>query len=126
MRRIEMVATIALLGAVAGCDQGGTSTEDVQEAAAERAREQLALPADMPLETSVWTGQPYQGELTVCGTVSSAKGGAQQIRPQRFIATTDPLAWQVFEDAHAPTIPSQPGKFPEWSKTCGAGAQPDL
>jgi hypothetical protein len=122
MRSIQVVLAAASLTTLAACDQSGTSTEDVKEAAAERAREQLGLPADAPLETSVWTGEPFAGELTVCGTVSSA--GAQQIRPQRFIATTDPLRWQVFEDAHSPMIPSQPGKFPEWSQTCGAGAQP--
>jgi hypothetical protein len=120
MTRIEVIAAAALLAMVAACDQGGTSTEDVKEAAAERAREQLALPADMPLETTVWTGEPYNGELTVCGTVSSAAAGTQQIRPQRFIATTDPLAWQVFEDAQSSIIPSQPGKWPEWSKICGS------
>lgn len=120
MRSIVLAA--ASLAMLAACDQDGTSTQDVKEAAAERVREELGLAADAPLETSVWTGQEFAGELTVCGTVSSA--GAQGFPPKRFIATTDPLRWQVFEDAHNPMIPSQPGKFPEWSQTCGSGAQP--
>lgn len=118
---MQLIIAAATLGALAACGQDGTSTEDVKEAAAERAREKLSLPADAPLETSVWTGEPFAGELTVCGTVSSA--GGQEIPPQRFIATLEPLHWQVFEDAHNPMIPSQPGKFPEWSQTCGLGAQ---
>lgn len=122
MRSIQVVLTAASLATLAACDQGGTSTEDVKEAAAERAREQFGLPADAPLETRVWTGEPFNDDVTVCGTVSSV--GAQQIRPQRFIATLEPFRWQVFKDAHSPMIPSQPGKFPEWSSTCGAAAAP--
>ena len=122
MRRVQVVVTAAALAILAACDQGGTSTEDVKEAAAERAREKFGLPAGAPLETTVWTGEPFADDVTVCGTVSSA--GAQQIRPQRFIATLDPFRWQVFEDAHSPMIPSQPRKFPEWSSICGAAAQP--
>lgn len=125
MRRTRFIASIALVTAVAACDQVGASTREVKEAATERAREELGLPSTVPLETSVWVGQPFRDQLTVCGTVSSADAAeAQGITPQRFIATTDPLRWQVFEDAHNPVLPSQPDKFPEWSQTCGVGAQP--
>lgn len=122
MRSFQVVLAAASLASVAACNGGGVSTEDVKQAAAERAREELGLPADAPLETSVWKGEPFAGESTVCGTVSSA--GGQEFPPKRFIATTDPLRWQVFEDAHSPTVASQPGKFPEWSQICGTGAQP--
>lgn len=109
------------MAALCACDQGGSSTREVKEAAADRARQQLGLPADVPLETTVWTGQPFNGELTVCGTVTGP--ASQQVRPQRFIATTEPFRWRVFEDAQGPTLPSKPEMFPEWSRIC-AGRGP--
>lgn len=122
MRKIKVIATVAALGVAAACGKDGASTEEVRVAAIEKARAELGIAADIPLDATVWTGQPFNDQLTVCGTVSSS--GAQQMRAQRFIATTDPLEWQVFEDAHSPMIPSQPGKFPEWSRICGASGQP--
>lgn len=121
MTRIGVIATAASLAAVAACDRGGTSTQDVRRAAVDKARAELGLAGDVPLEATVWTGRPFNDQLTVCGTVSSA--GGQQVRPQRFIATTDPLHWLAFEDAHNQAVSSQPDKFPDWSQVCGVGAK---
>ena len=121
MRPIQQLMIIAPLLAAAGCETGGSSTEDVRQAAIEHARAELGLAADAPLEATVWAGQEYEGEITVCGTVSGGNGAA--VAPQRFAASTDPIDWLIFEDAHNPIVTSQPDKFPEWSQLCGQEAE---
>lgn len=118
MRPIHVLPLLLL--PLCACGQGGTSTAEVRSAAIDRAREELRIGGDIPLEATVWVGQPHEGEVTVCGTVSST--GAARVRPQRFAATTSPIRWLIFEDAHASTVPSQPDKFPEWSRICGRAA----
>jgi hypothetical protein len=107
--------------AVAACDSGGVSTAEMQTAAVERARQQLSLPSDTPLETQVWAGQEYRGDLVYCGTVSG-QGQGLQITPQRFAATTEPLRWLVFEDSHNPLRSTGGDQVPDWVNLCGTGA----
>lgn len=114
MKRIMLLIGAALL---AGCSDGGASTEDVRLAAIERVRSELKLPANAPLTAQVWTGAEYEGDPTACGTVS---GGG--IGPQRFLASVEPLRFLVMEDAHKPMIVADQNKFPEWGRYC-AGTQ---
>lgn len=120
MRVYCSLAAAAHLILLAGCDSGGTTTREVRQAAIERARQEFQLPADAPLEASVWAGQPRDGETIVCGTVSG--GGSAEFRPQRFAASTAPLEWLIFEDAHDAMVQADPDKFPEWSALCGTGS----
>jgi hypothetical protein len=122
MRSFQLAAgaTAALL--LVGCNSADTSTKEVRRAAIEHARQQLKLPADAPLEARVWVGQPHEGELTVCGTVSG-QSGSSAVTPQRFAAAIDPIEWLVFEPAHEPMVRSQPDKFLEWPQLCGQGAE---
>ncbi|MBA2772219.1 MAG: hypothetical protein M3428_03375 [Pseudomonadota bacterium] len=117
--------TIAALGAVilGGCESGGTSTREMEAAAIAHARQELGLAETVPLEATVWIGEPREGQTVMCGTVSdrSPGGGAP---PQRFAATSDPVNWLIFEGAHNAMVPSQPDKFPEWQALCGRGEQP--
>lgn len=113
------LATFALAATVliAGCDSGIT-TQEMQAAAIERARQELNLPAQAPLEAQVWAGSEWDGETVLCGTVSG-QGGGTQVPPQRFAATEDdPIRWLIFENAHSPIVTSKPNKFPEWSRIC--------
>ena len=115
--RITTISITALL-TLAACAGEGMSTEEVREAAIERARAELGVPADAPLEAEVWTGGEYDGDVVVCGTVSDRTSGSTAV-PQRFAASTDPFEWLVFEGAHDPVVASQPDKFPEWATLCG-------
>lgn len=116
MRTITVSLAAALL--LPACSGEGVTTDDVKQAATERARQELGIPAGAPLEAAAWTGGEWGGDLVVCGTVSAPGGGGGAVRPQRFIATTDPFRWLVFEDAHAPMVQTQPNKFPEWTTVC--------
>lgn len=109
-------AAIAIAVLLAGCGGEGTTTVDVRTAAVEKARQQFGLSEDVPLDARVWVGKPYRGKTTSCGTVSSKRG---QVPPQRFLATVDPLQWQVFEGAHSPMTSAQPDEFPDWQQYCG-------
>lgn len=120
MRTITV--SLASLLTLAGCGGGGMSTEEVREAAIERARAELGVSAEAPLEANVWTGGEYDGDVVVCGTVSDRSAGASAV-PQRFAASTDPFRWLVFEGAHDPMVTPQPDKFPEWTTLCGQGQQ---
>ena len=91
------------------------STAEVRQAAIERARSEFKLPADAALKAEVWVGQEYDGGLSACGTVS---GEGAAMRPQRFLAATEPFRWLVFEDAHDPMVAAQPNTFPEWGRYC--------
>jgi hypothetical protein len=122
MRSFQLAASATAALLLAGCNAGGTSTQEVRRAAIEHARQQLKLPADTPLEARAWVGQPHDGELTVCGTVSG-QSGSSAVPPQRFAAATEPIEWLLFEPAHDPMVRSQPDKFREWSQLCGRGAE---
>lgn len=103
---------------LSACGDQAVSTRDIEQAAVERARQELSLPASTPLRATVWTGAERDGEMTYCGSVSSPSGGTA-IPPQRFAAHGDPIEFFIFEDAHVPDLASQPGKFESWAATCG-------
>lgn len=107
---------LMLIVLLSGCDTGGASTTDVRQAAIDEARDKLGLAANVPVEARVWTGTEYDGEPSVCGTVSSADS---QMPPQRFLARLEPLEWLVFENAHSPMRGDQ-NKFPSWQKYCSS------
>ena len=115
-KRHWIAATAALVG-LAACD-GGVSTQEVEQAAVDRAREQLGLDRETQLESRVWTGKQHEGELTYCGSVSSAESATAPIPAQRFVARGDPLEFLVFESAHEPMVTSQPDKFASWEQLC--------
>lgn len=100
-----------------GCGEGGMSTAEIREAAIERARTDMKLDSSVPLDARVWVGKQYDDGPSVCGTVS---GPAGSVRPQRFLARTEPFEWLVFEDAHGPMATTQPNKFAEWQTYCAA------
>ena len=110
-------AALVVVAALTGCGSGGMSSDEVRAAAMEEAREQFNLADNAPLEAKVWTGSEYDGEPSVCGTVSSEAG---RMPPQRFLARLEPFEWLVFEEAHDRLIQSQPDKFPEWARYCAA------
>lgn len=120
MRFNHAIAIGAITALAAACAGEGTSTEDVREAALERARQHLSLSADVPLEASVWAGGEYEGEVTACGTISSQGDGG--IAPLRFAATTSPLRWLIFEEAHNPVVDIEPDMFADWTDLCGVDA----
>lgn len=95
------------------------TTEEVRQAAIDRARQEFGVSGDAPVEASVWAGEQRGGETIVCGTVSG--GDSAQFRPQRFAASSDPIRWLIFEDAHDAMVRPDPNKFPEWSALCGTG-----
>lgn len=119
MNRSPITLAISLM--LCACESGGASTAEIEAAAIERARDQLQLAASVPLEAKVWVGTgTVDGQPVLCGTVSDRSSGSG-VPPQRFAAVDDPIEWLVFEDAHAPTTPSQPDKFREWGSICSGG-----
>ena len=100
---------------LAGCEQPGTSSDDVRTAAINKARNEFRIPDDADLNVVVWTGFEYDGAPSVCGTISS---NSTAMPPQRYLARLEPFEWLVFEDAHDRMIKSQPGKFPNWERYC--------
>ena len=110
-------AALVMAAMMVACDSGGMSSDEVRTAAMEKAREEFNLADNAPLEAAVWTGTEYDGEGSVCGTVSSAGG---RMPPQRFLARLEPFEWLVFEGAHERMIQSQPDKFAEWERYCAA------
>ena len=115
MRIIALSLAFAL--PLAACGGGALSTKDMEQAAKDKARQQLHLAADVPLEAKVWVGQPKDGHTVYCGTVSDTSSGTS-VTPQRFAATPDPLRWLVFEPAHEPMLPAQPDKYAAWGNLC--------
>lgn len=107
--------TLLLSAFLVGCSNDGRSTTEIRQAAIERARADFKLPANTPLEATVWVGADYEDEPSLCGTVSSTTG---TMPPQRFMASAQPFRWLVFENAHAKMTISQPDKFPEWTRYC--------
>lgn len=106
---------------VTACDSGGTSSKEMERVAMDRARQELGLAANVPLESRVWTGRPHEGEVTLCGTVSSADGASKPIVPQRFVATGDPAKFLVFEPAHQQMVQSEMNMFESWASLCAGG-----
>lgn len=116
MRRSLALVMTAL--AVAGCERGGTTTEEARAAAIEKARQELGLSSDVPLEATLWVGlEEYEDQPVICGTVSG-QGSGTRIQPQRFAGVGEPVRWLVFEDAHDALLSSQPDKFVEWQRVC--------
>jgi hypothetical protein len=115
-----IVLSLALVLPLAACGGGALSTKDMEQAAKEKARADLHLAADTPLEAKVWVGQPKDGQTVYCGTVSDTTSGTM-VPPQRFAATPEPLRWLVFEPAHEPMIASQPDKYAAWGNLCTGG-----
>jgi hypothetical protein len=114
---------LPLLGAFlcTACGSGGTSTREMERAAMDKTRHDLGLAADAPLETTVWTGKSVDGQVTLCGTVSSRDGAGQPIQPQRFAATGGPVKVLVFEPAHDAMVTSRPDMFQSWQALCAGG-----
>jgi len=123
MARISWALVPIALGiaSLAACDSGDISTADVEKAAVERARSQLGLGPEVPLDARVWVGREAAGKMTYCGSVQG-KAGGESIPPQRFAAHGGPMTFFIFEDAHATDTASQPGKFESWTALC-AGQQ---
>lgn len=103
---------------IAACEKSGVSSEDVREAAIERARSEFAIPAQVPVDARVWVGGDYDGEITVCGLVSSA---GPQLKPKRFLASVEPFEWLIFEDAHDAMLRAEPPAAPSWGAHCAPG-----
>ncbi len=108
---------LAVVVALSACSSG-TSTAELEEAAKERARQALQLPANAPLEATAWVGEEYDGDMVVCGTVSGT-GSGTAIPPKRFAAHTSPIEWIHFENAHDTSQAAQPDKFVTWFQMCG-------
>lgn len=113
---------LALFAGLTACDQDGTSTREMEQAAIERTREELGLQADAALEATVWVGKPHDGDILFCGTVSSGQGATSQIVPRRFAASASPVRFLIFEEAHSPMVTSEPDMFISWETHC-AGEQ---
>lgn len=120
--RLQLLAICAAGSALAACDDGGVSTQDIQRAAIERAREELGLAGDVPLKATVWTGREADGQLTYCGSVSSQPGATPAIRTLRFAAHGEPLNFFIFGDAYLGKPGVELEKFGSWTALC-ANAQ---
>ena len=107
-------AYIALVTlALVACARGGMSTQEMEAAAIDRARQDLNVPANVPLQAQVWAGDKWQGKVVLCGIVSGGQVA------QRFAATADdPPRWLLWEDAATPTPPARPDAFVSWAETC--------
>jgi len=117
MRHLPIVTMATMI--LAACAQG-PSTDELKTAATERAAQELRVPASS-LESTVWVGNGERdGKTVLCGTVSDKTPGSS-VSPKRFAATSEPLHWLVFEDAHDPIVASNPNKFAEWGQLCGEG-----
>ena len=119
----KLLFPLAVIASLSACGEDGTSTREMEQAAIERTREELGLQSDAPLEATVWVGKEYEGDVMLCGTVSSTRGSTSPIAPQRFAAATEPVRFHVFEEAHSPMVQSEPDKFISWESYC-AGQQP--
>lgn len=117
-RKIALPLLAALALAAPGCDRGGLSTADLQEAAKERVRQSLDLTEDSALFTDIFVAEPVDGDTVLCGTVEGTRANGTHIAPRRFIAATDPARWIKFDPADGSVLPSQPDKFLEWHTTC--------
>lgn len=113
----KVIISVAALAA--SCDTGGVSSDEVRQAAIERARSEFGLGPQTPVSARVWVGREYDGEISICGTVSSAGG---QMRPKRFMASVEPFEWLIFEDAHDPMVTAQPPALPSWGRHCAPSA----
>ena len=118
-----LLVPMAAMASLSACGDDGKSTREMEQAAMERTREELGLQSDAPLEATVWVGKEYEGNVLLCGTVSSMRGSTSPIAPQRFAASTEPVRFHVFEEAHSPMVRSEPDKFISWEAYC-AGQQP--
>lgn len=119
MRRYRALIIAAVV--LAGCESGGTTTEEARAAAIKKARQELGLSSAVPLEATTWVGlEDYDGKPVICGTVSG-KGSGTTIQPQRFAGIGEPVRWLVFEDAHDALLASRPDKFVEWQRVCRKG-----
>lgn len=120
LTRLKISSLVAC--SLAACGGKGTTTQDIEVAAIQRARQELSLSADVPLMATVWTGRERDGQITYCGSVGSKHGASSSIRTQQFAAHGDPLTFFIFGNAHQTDPQTQPGKFENWSAVC-SGAQ---
>ena len=120
MRALLLPATAVL--SLLACNQAGVSTREMEELAVDRARQELKLAAEVPLQATVWTGKPYEDKVTMCGTVSAAEGSSTPVEPQRFAAVGDPPQFLFFEPAHEEMVQSRPNMFQSFETLC-AGTQ---
>ena len=120
IRALLLPATAVL--SLMACDQAEVSTREMGRLAIDRARQELGLGADVPLQATVWTGKPYEDKITMCGTVSAAEGSSTPVEPQRFAANGDPPQFLFFEPAHEEMVQSRPGMFQSFETLC-AGTQ---
>ena len=104
--------------AIAGCQDDGLSTAQVEEAAKERVRQKLGLNEETALFSTVWVGESRDGEMVLCGRVAGAPANGPAIPAQRFIAALDPARWVLFEPASNVSLPAQKGSFVEWETAC--------
>ena len=108
------------------CDSGGMTSDEIEQAAMDYARQELGIAADVPLEAEVWVAEGDRNDVIYCGTVSGA-GGATQVRPQRFAATTErPIRWIVFEEAHNPLLDTGEDRVPDWVNLCEPQNHPNV
>lgn len=98
------------------------SSDEVRQAAIERARSEFGLPPQAPVSARVWVGREYDGDISICGTVSTDSG---QMPPKRFMASTEPFEWLLFEDAHDPMYKAVPPASPSWQAHCAPSAPSD-
>ena len=111
---------------VAACGSGALTSEEIQQAAIERARTELGLPADTPLEAEIWASEGDREDVIFCGTISG-QGEGSQVTPQRFAATaTEPIRWIVFEEAHNPLLDTGEDRVPDWVNLCEPGNDPQV
>lgn len=106
---------LALLASA--CCEVGVSTHEIEQAAVDRARSQLGVGKDQPMEATVWIGEERDGQISYCGSVRARE--KLNMRPQRFLAHVDPIEFVIFENAHDPDFRSQPGMFENWTAVCG-------
>lgn len=117
MRTSLAIAVSTLI--LASCGDGdGLSTAELEAAAKERVRETLNLAPNAVLFSKVFVGEPVNGDLVVCGTVSGETATGESVTPRRFIAAVDPARWVKFEPARGIDAPSRPDMFLEWHTAC--------
>ncbi len=114
-RHILILCTVFL----AACQEDrGISSAQLEAAAKDKVRSELGLRPDQALFSTVWVGKSRNGETVLCGRVAGSVDSNAPITPRRFITSVEPPRWLLFEPVTNPSIPSQPGKFVEWSTAC--------
>ena len=121
--KIPIPPLLVMALALAACEENGVTTAEVQDAAKDRVRQSLGLTPESTLFTSVYVGQPLNGDTVLCGTVEGRRADGTTITPRRFIAATDPARWVKFEPVTAADIPGWTHMFVEWDSTCAGESE---